>query len=162
MSLCLLGGPKSGKSTQLENIIKRFDIKQIKSAHPPACRSRHELIPGESGSDDLASLEKQVQEAVDNAKDGKKPRVIIEGFPRTMQLADKFEAQIAPILVIISIVLDAPKALDRIESKVDRNDAKINWKRFDESSAPIIKKFRFQGNILEVSWSQFLKRHEGL
>lgn len=52
--------------------------------------------------------------------------------------------------MIISIVLDSPKALDRIDTKIDKNDAKINWKRFDDNSEPIIKKFRFQGNILEV------------
>lgn len=76
--------------------------------------------------------------------------MIIEGFPRTQQLADKFEDRVAPILVIISIVLDSPTALERVDAKIDKNDAKINWKRFEENSEPIIKKFRFQGNILEV------------
>lgn len=104
-----------------------------------------------AGTDDLSALSKQVEEAVSNAKDGKKPRVIIEGFPRTISQSDKFEAEVGPILVIISIVLDAPKALDRVEAKIDKNDAKINWKRFEENSEGIIKKFRFQGNILEVS-----------
>jgi len=131
--ICIIGGPKSGKSTQLQNIIKRFDIKQL------------------NYSDDVAALGKQVEEAVSNGRDGKKPRVIIEGFPRTISQSDKFEAEVAPILVIISIVLDSPKALDRIDTKIDKNDAKINWKRFDDNSEPIIKKFRFQGNILEIT-----------
>lgn len=60
--------------------------------------------------------------------------------------------QVVPILLIISIVLDAPKGIARIEGDESlKRDAKINWKRFEDASEGLIKQFRLQGNILEVS-----------
>lgn len=41
--------------------------------------------------------------------------------------------------------------MERIQDEVNKRDAKINWKRFEDKSEPVIKKFRFQGNILEAS-----------
>lgn len=62
--------------------------------------------------------------------------------------------QVVPILLIISIVLDAPKGVERVQGNDEslRRDAKINWKRFEEASEGLIKQFRYQGNILEVSF----------
>lgn len=69
-----------------------------------------------------------------------------------------------PILLIISIVLDSSKGIERIKGNNDddqkkstdsnestlKRDANINWKRFEDYSEDLIKRFRYQGNILEV------------
>ena len=60
--------------------------------------------------------------------------------------------QVCPILVVLFIDLEAKQALARLEQrdKSIQNDARINWKRFEDKSRAIVKRFRDEGNILEV------------
>lgn len=130
-------------------------------------------------------IPKQIEAAIASAPKGKKPRVILEGFPTTIEQSDRFErdvspalrtirrlsarrarnwsrlsptrdalmlTQVGPILVVLFIDLEAEKALARLEQrdKSIQNDARINWKRFEDKSRAIVKRFRDEGNILEV------------
>jgi hypothetical protein len=137
-------------------------------------------------------MKKHLEDVISNSdsKRGKKPRVVIEGFPSTLEQADKFQKdvssllircfcfcllslsrslsyadasmyrnpKICPILLIIFIDLEdkTEKAISRIQGNDEslRRDARINWKRFQDKSTGLIKQFRFQGNILEVSVSE--------
>jgi adenylate kinase family enzyme len=135
-----------------------------------------------AASDDIP---KQIEAAIASAPKGKKPRVILEGFPTTIEQSDRFErdvssalrtfrklsaqsprdqsrlshcgnvrmvTQVCPILVVLFIDLEAKQALARLEQrdKSIQNDARINWKRFEDKSRAIVKRFRDEGNILEV------------
>ena len=103
--------------------------------------------------------------------DGTKPRVVIEGWPQTKVASDKFEKevsgtrsqvlawprseinnpQVCPILLIISIDMNGhvDQAIARL--KDDSTKHKEAWKRFEAESPALIKRFRLEGNILEVS-----------
>jgi len=130
--VCIIGGPAAGKSTQMQNIVKRFGLTQVKA------------------SDDIP---KQIEAAIASAPKGKKPRVILEGFPTTIEQSDRFERDVCPILVVLFIDLEAKQALARLEQrdKSIQNDARINWKRFEDKSRAIVKRFRDEGNILEIT-----------
>ncbi|CAD6568835.1 MAG: hypothetical protein CYPHOPRED_002907 [Cyphobasidiales sp. Tagirdzhanova-0007] len=80
-----------------------------------------------------------------------KPRVVVEGFPTNVDQANKFESEVCQILLIISIVLESEKGIARLQDEVAKRDAKINWKRFEDKSEGLINKFRYQGNILEIT-----------
>lgn len=74
-----LGGPSSGKTTQLENAAKRFN-----------------LTPLDAKKQDLKKeIEKLVNRNGDNEnKKKEKIRVIIEGFPKTIEQANKFQDEV--------------------------------------------------------------------
>lgn len=135
--ICVIGGPSSGKTTQLENASNRFDLVKLDA----------------SKQDIRKEIERIVSETSSARKDGKKIRVIIEGFPKTLEEANTFENEVVPILLIISIVLDASKGIERVKENDEsyKRDAKINWKRFEDNSEGLIKRFRDQGNILEIT-----------
>lgn len=58
--------------------------------------------------------------------------------------------QYLPILLFIFIDLDAEKALARISDEKQKSAAQAQWSKFKKESAGLIKKYRLQGNILEV------------
>lgn len=60
--------------------------------------------------------------------------------------------QVCPILLIISIDMNGhvDQAIARL--KGDSTKHEEAWKRFEEESPALIKRFRLEGNILEVRW----------
>lgn len=60
-----------------------------------------------------------------------------------------------PILLYIYVDIDPEKAAVRTERTGDKAFQEA-WTKFNDDVDPIIKKFRFQGNILEVSGSRTL------
>lgn len=93
------GGPGAGKSTQIENIKKRFNLKQVS----PLSASQGTLLVGLpssatklmgqlSGDEKLKST---LQDLVSSgSSNDKKPRVIIEDWPSTVEESGDFEKKV--------------------------------------------------------------------
>lgn len=73
------GGPSSGKTTQLENAASRFNLIKIDA----------------SKQDLRKEIEKIVSENKGKDNNGKKIRVIVEGFPKTLEQSNKFENEVS-------------------------------------------------------------------
>lgn len=80
MCLCPPGGPSSGKTTQLENAASRFNLIKL-DASKQDLRKEIEKIVSEKTSE--------------GKKNGKKIRVIVEGFPKTLEQSNKFENEVS-------------------------------------------------------------------
>lgn len=77
-----LGGPSSGKTTQLENAAKRFNLTTL-DAKKQDLKKEIEKLVNDGGKSSGGNNEKK-----------EKIRVIIEGFPKTIEQANKFQHEV--------------------------------------------------------------------
>ncbi|GAA94543.1 uncharacterized protein L969DRAFT_100567 [Mixia osmundae IAM 14324] len=118
----VLGGPKSGRSTQVQNIGKRFDAITL------------------AAEDDLwADIAKELA-----ANRGEKLRVVVDGFPGNLRDAQWFENEVCPILCFVYIDTPADKAAERGADPQSKA-------RFDEEAKDLIAHYRHKGNFLEIT-----------
>lgn len=130
--LCLIGFPESGKTTQVENLEKRWGKdgwKAIKNV------------------DSIEKLEKAIEEERKNSK-GKQSSLLIDGFPRSWKEAQEVEKKLCEIFAFAYFHMDEDEWIKRTQK------SKEEYKKIENNLKSLRENPREKGNILEIvaSW----------
>jgi UMP-CMP kinase len=168
--LFVLGGPGAGKGTQCANLVRDYNFTHLSAGD--LLRAEQDRKGSEFG--DLIKsyikdgkivpmevtvqlLENAMTEAVDKDKE-KKGKFLIDGFPRKMDQALKFEETVCPSKFVL--FYDCPeevmqkRLLKRGETsgRSDDNEESIKkrFKTFVETSMPVVDYFEKEGRVVKV------------
>ncbi|CAO3612278.1 unnamed protein product [Mucor fragilis] len=168
----VLGGPGAGKGTQCENLTKDYGFVHLSAGDLLRAEQKREgskygelinnyikdglIVPMEVT---IALLEQAMKEAM---KEGKGSRFLIDGFPRKMDQAVKFEEVVVPSKLVLFFECPEEVMLKRLlkrgenSGRVDDNIESIR-KRFvvfTETSMPVVDAFEKQDKVKRISCDQ--------
>ena len=166
----VLGGPGAGKGTQCANLVRDYGFTHLSAGD--LLRAEQERPDSEFGTlikdyikDGLIVpmevtvqlLENAMTEVVKKEKDGK-GKFLIDGFPRKMDQALKFEETVCPAKFVL--FFDCPeKEMQRrlmergkTSGRTDDNAESIKkrFKVFEETSMPVVDYFDKQDRVVKV------------
>ncbi|KAI4868587.1 uridylate kinase [Hypoxylon rubiginosum] len=168
--LFVLGGPGAGKGTQCERLVARYgfshlsagDLLRAEQNRPDSEFGdliRHHIrngliVPMEVT---IALLEAAMRQVLDSSS-SKKGKFLIDGFPRKLDQAVKFEEAVVPARFVL--FFDCPE--DEMERRLlqrgqtsgreDDNAESIRkrFRTFVETSMPVVDYFEKQGRVVKV------------
>lgn len=166
----VLGGPGAGKGTQCANLVRdrgfthlsAGDLLRAEQDRPGSEFGQMikdyikdgKIVPMEVT---VQLLENAMQEQIDKNKDGK-GAFLIDGFPRKMDQAIKFEETVCPAKFVL--FFDCPeeemqkRLLKRGETSGRTDDnvesIKKRFKTFVETSMPVVDYFDKEGRVVKV------------
>ncbi|KAL7308616.1 bifunctional uridylate/adenylate kinase [Mucor circinelloides] len=168
----VLGGPGAGKGTQCENLTKDYGFVHLSAGDLLRAEQKREgskygelinnyikdglIVPMEVT---IALLEQAMKEAI---KEGKGNRFLIDGFPRKMDQAVKFEEVVVPSKLVLFFECPEEVMLKRLlkrgenSGRVDDNIESIR-KRFvvfTETSMPVVEAYEKQDKVKKISCDQ--------
>lgn len=169
----VLGGPGAGKGTQCERLVDRYgfthlsagDLLRAEQARPGSefgtlisdCIKNGTIVPMEVT---IKLLENAMLAAMRDAEGsgGKKPRFLIDGFPRKMDQALKFEETVcrAKLVLFFDCPEEAMEArlLERgkTSGRADDNAESIRkrFRTFVETSMPVVDYYERAGRVARV------------
>ncbi|CEP10563.1 hypothetical protein [Parasitella parasitica] len=168
----VLGGPGAGKGTQCQNLTKEYGFVHLSAGDLLRAEQKREgskygelinnyikdglIVPMEVT---IALLEQAMQEAI---KEGKSSRFLIDGFPRKMDQAIKFEEVVVPSKLVLFFECPEEVMLQRLlkrgenSGRVDDNIESIR-KRFvvfTETSMPVVDAYEKQNKVKKISCDQ--------
>lgn len=166
----VLGGPGAGKGTQCANLVRDYGFTHLSAGDLLRAEQERpgsefgELIKGYIKDGAIVPMEVTVQ-LLENAmtdvvnKDANKSgKFLIDGFPRKMDQALKFEETVCPAQFVL--FFDCPESemekrlLKRGETsgRADDNAESIKkrFKTFVETSMPVVEYFEGEGRVLRV------------
>ena len=128
--LCLIGVPGAGKTTQAKKINERWPdftvLSDINSAEKLIFRITRDQRP----------------------KPGQRNSYIVDGFPRTMEDVERVEKELVPVFCVV--FNDLPK--EKAEERFGKDSAAYKqWDKATKALEPVIKRYREEGNIIEIS-----------
>ncbi|KAH6666644.1 adenylate kinase-domain-containing protein [Halenospora varia] len=168
--LFVLGGPGAGKGTQCANLVRDYNFTHLSAGD--LLRAEQEREGSEFG--DLIKeyirdgkivpmevtvqlLENAMNDVISKTPDGK-GKFLIDGFPRKMDQALKFEETVCPSKFVL--FFDCPeeemqkRLLNRgkTSGRSDDNEESIKkrFKTFVETSMPVVDYFEGQGRVVKV------------
>ena len=166
----VLGGPGAGKGTQCANLVRDYNFTHLSAGD--LLRAEQERPNSEFGTlikdyikDGLIVpmevtvqlLENAMMEVVQKDKD-RKGKFLIDGFPRKMDQALKFEETVCPAKFVL--FFDCPekemqrRLLERgkTSGRTDDNAESIKkrFRVFVEASMPVVDYFDKQGRVVKV------------
>lgn len=170
----VLGGPGAGKGTQCANLVRDFgfthlsagDLLRAEQERPGSqfgqlikdCIKDGKIVPMEVT---VQLLENAMTAAIE-ASGGKKGKFLIDGFPRKMDQAIKFEEVVCPASFVL--FFDAPEdvMMERLmkrgetSGRADDNVESIRkrFRTFVETSMPVVDKFEKEGRVVNVKATQ--------
>ncbi|KAI8140788.1 adenylate kinase-domain-containing protein [Fennellomyces sp. T-0311] len=168
----VLGGPGSGKGTQCTNITNDYGFVHLSAGDLLREEQQREgseykdliqsyiregkIVPMEVT---IALLEKAMQEAIDN--EGKK-KFLIDGFPRKMDQACKFEEVVVESQLTLYFACSEETLLSRLlkrgesSGRVDDNIESIRkrFRTFTETSYPVIEYYEKQDKVRKINAEQ--------
>ncbi|SJX61036.1 uncharacterized protein SRS1_12259 [Sporisorium reilianum f. sp. reilianum] len=134
--LCLVGPSLSGKTTQAQRLLDRFP-------------DELDAIVAPTSLDDLAAL------LASRSRSGaKRISLILDNFPTTLADAQRIERELVPIFCFSFYDLplnDFEKRLPRSMDDKERKSKVEEFRRYSEELEPLVKRYRDQGNIYEIS-----------
>jgi len=165
----VLGGPGSGKGTQCAKLVKDFGFKHLSAGDllreeqdRPGSQFG-ELIKTYIKEGQIVPMEVTIQ-LLENAitaaieKEGKR-QFLIDGFPRKMDQALKFEEAVCPSK--FTLFFDCPEEVmqerllgrGKTSGRADDNieSIKKRFKTFEETSMPVVDYFAKEGRVVKVS-----------
>ncbi|KAL2184155.1 UMP-CMP kinase [Thermothelomyces heterothallicus CBS 203.75] len=166
--LFVLGGPGAGKGTQCSRLVRDYQFKHLSAGdllraeqdRPGSqygqlirdCIKNGEIVPMEVT---VALLENAMRETI--ATTGNK-KFLIDGFPRKMDQAVKFEEVVCPARLVL--FYDCPEAemerrlLERgkTSGRADDNAESIRkrFRTFVETSMPVVDAYDREGRVVKV------------
>lgn len=168
--LFVLGGPGAGKGTQCANLVRDYGFTHLSAGD--LLRAEQERPDSEFGQlikdyikdgkivpqeVTIQLLENAMQETISKSKDGK-GKFLIDGFPRKMDQALKFEETVCMSKFVL--FYDCPeeemqkRLLKRGETsgRSDDNEESIKkrFKTFVETSMPVVDYFEKEGRVVKV------------
>lgn len=168
--LFVLGGPGAGKGTQCANLVRDYNFTHLSAGD--LLRAEQDRQGSEFG--DLIKsyikdgkivpmevtvqlLENAMTDVVGKDKDGK-GKFLIDGFPRKMDQALKFEEMVCPSKFVL--FFDCPeeemqrRLLERGKTSGRSDDnaesIKKRFKTFVETSMPVVDYFEGEGRVVKV------------
>jgi UMP-CMP kinase len=166
----VLGGPGAGKGTQCANLVRDYKFTHLSAGD--LLRAEQDRKGSEFGNliksyikdgkivpmeVTVQLLENAMTEVVDEDKD-KKGKFLIDGFPRKMDQALKFEESLCPSKFVL--FYDCPeeemqkRLLKRGETSGRSDDnaesIKKRFKTFVETSMPVVEYFEKEGRVVKV------------
>ncbi|CZS91177.1 probable uridine-monophosphate kinase (UMP-CMP kinase) [Rhynchosporium agropyri] len=168
--LFVLGGPGAGKGTQCANLVRDYNFTHLsagdllRAEQDRAGSEFGDLIKSYIKDGKIVPMEVTVQllenamtEVVNKDKDHK-GKFLIDGFPRKMDQALKFEETVCPSKFVL--FFDCPEAemqrrlLERgkTSGRTDDNAESIQkrFKTFVDTSMPVVDHFASQGRVVKV------------
>lgn len=166
----VLGGPGAGKGTQCANLVRDYhfthlsagDLLRAEQDRPSSefgalikdCIKNGSIVPMEVT---VQLLENAMTETLEKTN-SKKGKFLIDGFPRKMDQALKFEESVCPARFVL--FFDAPeevmqkRLLKRGETsgRADDNEESIKkrFKTFVETSMPVVEYYEKQGRVVRI------------
>ncbi|KAK4521293.1 uncharacterized protein ATC70_011907 [Mucor velutinosus] len=171
----VLGGPGAGKGTQCENIKRDYDFVHLSAGDLLREEQKREgskygeliqnyirdglIVPMEVT---IALLENAMKESIE--KDNK-TRFLIDGFPRKMDQADKFEETVVESKFVLYFTCSEETLLERLlkrgqtSGRVDDNieSIKKRFRVFKETSFPVIEAFEKKNKVRQINSEQTVK-----
>jgi len=168
--LFVLGGPGAGKGTQCANLVRDYKFTHLSAGD--LLRAEQDRPGSEFGQlikdyikdGKIVPMEVTVQ-LLENAitdvvkENGGKGKFLIDGFPRKMDQALKFEETVVPSQFVL--FFDCPeeemerRLLERgkTSGRTDDNAESIKkrFKVFEETSMPVVDYFEKQGRVVKVA-----------
>jgi UMP-CMP kinase len=168
--LFVLGGPGAGKGTQCANLVRDYHFTHLSAGD--LLRAEQDRLGSEFGQlikdyikdgkivpmeVTVQLLENAITDVVD--KDAqKKGKFLIDGFPRKMDQALKFEETVCPSKFVL--FFDCPEEVmqkrllerGKTSGRSDDNAESIKkrFKVFEETSMPVVDYFEKQGRVVKV------------
>lgn len=168
--LFVLGGPGAGKGTQCANLVRDYHFTHLSAGDLLRAEQTREgsefgnlikeyirdgkIVPMEVT---VQLLENAMTDAVEKNKEGK-GKFLIDGFPRQMDQALKFEETVCPSKFVL--FFDCPEAemqkrlLERGKTSGRSDDnaesIKKRFKTFVETSMPVVDYFAGQERVVKV------------
>jgi len=165
--LFVIGGPGSGKGTQCEKMVAKYDYTHISSG---------DLLRAEvaSGSERGKRLEKVMkrgllvpnnvvldmikEKMLEEVKKGSKG-FLVDGYPRAVEQGVEFETEIVPCAIVLNMVASDKTMKDRLlnrgktSGRSDDNEAAVaqRLKVFHESTAPVLEYYEKAGKLRNVN-----------
>ena len=133
--LCLVGPSLSGKTTQAKRLVKRFSGELDDIVEPKSLEELDSILSSRAGSKKRVSL-------------------ILDNFPTTLEDAQKIEKEVVPIFCFSFYDLPLKDFEQRLPESTDEQEKKKKveeFKQYTEKLQPLVKKYRDQGNIYEIS-----------
>lgn len=170
--LFVLGGPGAGKGTQCANLVRDFGFKHLSAGD---LLREEQNRPGSEFGEMIKSyikegqivpmevtiqlLENAMQESINSHNNRK---FLIDGFPRKMDQAVKFEEVVVPSK--FTLFFDCPEETMRerllnrgkTSGRSDDNEESIKKRfvTFVETSMPVVKMFEKEGRVIIVDAKQ--------
>ncbi|KAK5280995.1 UMP-CMP kinase-like protein [Cryomyces antarcticus] len=165
----VLGGPGAGKGTQCANLVRDFGFKHLSAGD--LLREEQNRKGSEFGdmikeyirNGQIVPMEVTVQlleNAMKSAMDHEnKHKFLIDGFPRKMDQALKFEEAVCPSA--FTLFFDCPEEVmqqrllerGKTSGRADDNEESIKkrFKTFEETSMPVVNYYKEQGKVVWVT-----------
>jgi UMP-CMP kinase len=168
--LFVLGGPGAGKGTQCANLVRDYNFTHLSAGD--LLRAEQDRPDSEFGNlikeyikdgkivpmeVTVQLLENAMMDAVKKDKDGK-GKFLIDGFPRKMDQALKFEESVCPSKFVL--FFDCPEEVmqkrllerGKTSGRADDNEESIKkrFKVFEETSMPVVDYFDKQGRVVKI------------
>lgn len=166
----VLGGPGAGKGTQCANLVRDYGFTHLSAGD--LLRSEQEREGSEFGAliknhitegiivpmeITVQLLENAMTEVMQRAPDGK-GRFLIDGFPRKMDQALKFEEAVCKSRFVLFYDCDEETMLERLlergktSGRDDDNRESITkrFRTFEQTSMPVVDYFADQGRVVKV------------
>lgn len=168
--LFVLGGPGAGKGTQCANLVRDYNFTHLSAGD--LLRAEQER-PGSEFGDLIKSyikdglivpmevtvqlLENAMTEQINKSPD-KKGKFLIDGFPRKMDQALKFEETVCPSKFVLFFDCPEEEMMKRLmergktSGRSDDNEESIRkrFTTFVETSMPVVDYFEGQGRVVKV------------
>ncbi|KAI7848973.1 adenylate kinase-domain-containing protein [Circinella umbellata] len=168
----VLGGPGAGKGTQCENLKRDYGFVHLSAGDLLRAEQKRPgskygelinhyireglIVPMEVT---IALLENAMKEAMETSKS---TRFLIDGFPRKMDQAIKFEEVVVPSKVVLYFECPEEVMLKRLlkrgesSGRIDDNieSIKKRFNVFTETSFPVIEAFEKQNKVKKVHCDQ--------
>ncbi|KAL8759797.1 MAG: hypothetical protein Q9199_000521 [Rusavskia elegans] len=169
----VLGGPGAGKGTQCANLVRDYGFKHLSAGDLlRAEQDRPDSQFGNMIKEYIADgkivpmevtvqlLENAMTEEINNQKEKSTVRrFLIDGFPRQMDQALKFEQSVCPSK--FTLFFDCPEDLlqerlikrGKTSGRADDNAESIKkrFRTFVETSMPVVDYFEKEGKVVKVS-----------
>ncbi|KAF8249353.1 UMP-CMP kinase [Wilcoxina mikolae CBS 423.85] len=165
----VLGGPGAGKGTQCANLVRDFGFVHLSAGDLLREEQNREgsefgeliktyiregkIVPMEVT---VALLENAMKDAIATKS---KYKFLIDGFPRKLDQAHKFEDEVCPSAftlffdcteeVMLQRLLKRGETSGRIDDNID--SIKKRFRTFKETSYPVVEYFKGQGKVVNVN-----------
>jgi adenylate kinase len=171
MRIILLGAPGSGKGTQSEAIVEKYQIRHIATgdilraevaAGTPLGRQAREIMEaGQLISDEIMLKMIEQRLANNDAPEG----FLLDGFPRTLGQAEALDALLArlsqPLNAVLFFNVDYDEIMKRLLARQRADDnAETIRKRlqvYEAETAPLIRYYEAKGNLHTIRGSGKIK-----
>lgn len=124
LNIVIFGAPGSGKGTQSENLIKKYDLAHISTGDVLRAEMKNGTELGKLAEGYISKGQLVPDEVVigmlANVLDSKKgaPGVIFDGFPRTLAQGEALEKMLKErgqdVNIVVSLEVEEPELIDRL------------------------------------------------